>query len=42
MSEAALMRGLGQPQRISFGPKSVWTHDGFTVTVVAGRVTEVK
>lgn len=43
MSEAELVRGMGQPQkRISFGPKSVWTYDGFTVTVVAGRVSEVK
>jgi hypothetical protein len=43
MTEADLVRGMGQPQKkVSFGPKSVWTYDGFTVTLVGGKVTDIK
>jgi hypothetical protein len=43
MTEAELIRGLGSPQKkVSFGPKAVWTYDGFTVTLVGGKVTDIK
>lgn len=43
MTEAELVRALGQPQKkVTFGPKSIWTYEGFTITIVGGKVTDVK
>jgi len=43
MTEAEVVRALGQPQkRVTFGPKTIWTYEGFTVTIVGGKVTDVK
>ena len=36
-------RALGQSQKkVSFPPKSVWTYEAFTVTMVSGKVTDIK
>ena len=43
MAEADLIRVMGAPQKkVSFGPKSVWTYEGFTLTLVGGKVTDIK
>lgn len=43
MTEAELQRALGKPvKKVTFGAKSVWTYDAFTVTVVDGKVTDIK
>ena len=43
MTQAQVVRSLGEPQKkVAFGAKSLWTYDGFTVTFVDGKVTDVK
>jgi|CXWL01.1.fsa_nt_gi hypothetical protein len=43
MTEAELVSALGQPQKkVSFPPKAVWTYEAFTVTLVSGKVTNIK
>jgi hypothetical protein len=43
MTQAQVVRALGEPQKkVAFGPKVIWTYDGFTVTFVDGKVTDVK
>ncbi len=43
MTQAQVTRSLGEPQKkVAFGPKVIWTYDGFTVTFVDGKVTDVK
>ena len=43
MTEAQVVRALGEPQKkVAFGAKHIWTYDGFTVTFVGGKVTDVK
>lgn len=43
MTEAELVSALGQPQKkVSFAPKSVWTYEAFTVTLVSGKVTDIR
>lgn len=43
MTQAQVVRTLGEPQKkVAFGPKTIWTYDGFTVTFVDGKVTDVK
>jgi hypothetical protein len=43
MTQAQVVRSLGDPQKkVAFGAKTIWTYDGFTVTFVDGKVTDVK
>jgi hypothetical protein len=43
MSQPEVVRALGEPQKkVAFGAKTLWTYDGFTVTFVEGKVTDVK
>jgi PDZ domain len=43
MTQAQVVRSLGDPQKkVAFGAKTLWTYDGFTVTFVDGKVTDVK
>ena len=43
MTPAQVTRSLGEPQkRVTFGSKTIWTYDGFTVTFVEGKVSDVK
>ena len=43
MTPSQVVRSLGDPQKkVSFGSKNIWTYDGFTVTFVDGKVTDVK
>ncbi len=43
MTPAQVVRSLGEPQKkVAFGAKNIWTYDGFTVTFVDGKVTDVK
>jgi hypothetical protein len=43
MTEFQVVRALGEPQKkVAFGAKTLWTYDGFTVTFVGGKVTDVK
>jgi hypothetical protein len=43
MTQAQVVRSLGDPQKkVAFGAKNIWTYDGFTVTFVDGKVTDVK
>ena len=43
MTQAQVVRSLGEPQKkVAFGAKTIWTYDGFTVTFVDGKVTDVK
>jgi len=43
MTPSQVVRSLGDPQKkVAFGSKSIWTYDGFTVTFVDGKVTDVK
>jgi len=43
MTQAQVVRSLGEPQKkVAFGAKTLWTYDGFTVTFVDGKVTDVK
>ena len=43
MTQAQVVRALGEPQKkVAFGAKVIWTYDGFTVTFVDGKVTDVK
>jgi hypothetical protein len=43
MTPAQVVRSLGDPQKkVAFGAKTLWTYDGFTVTFVDGKVTDVK
>jgi hypothetical protein len=43
MTPAQVTRSLGEPQkRVTFGSKTIWTYDGFTVTFVDGKVSDVK
>jgi hypothetical protein len=43
MTQAQVTRSLGDPQKkVAFGAKTLWTYDGFTVTFVDGKVTDVK
>lgn len=43
MTPAQVVRSLGEPQKkVAFGTKNIWTYDGFTVTFVDGKVTDVK
>lgn len=43
MTEAQVVHSLGAPQKkVAFGAKTLWTYDGFTVTFVGGKVTDVK
>jgi hypothetical protein len=43
MTQAQVTRALGEPaKKVSFGAKTIWTYDGFTVTFVDGKVTDVK
>jgi hypothetical protein len=43
MTEAQVVKSLGAPQKkVAFGTKTLWTYDGFTVTFVGGKVTDVK
>lgn len=43
MTQAEVVRSLGEPQKkVAFGAKTLWTYDGFTVTFVDGKVTDVK
>ncbi len=43
MTAAQVVRSLGEPQKkVAFGAKTLWTYDGFTVTFVGGKVTDVK
>lgn len=43
MTHAQVVRSLGEPQKkVAFGAKTIWTYDGFTVTFVDGKVTDVK
>jgi len=43
MTQPEVVRALGDPQKkVAFGAKTLWTYDGFTVTFVDGKVTDVK
>ena len=43
MTQPQVTRALGEPQKkVTFGAKQIWTYDGFTVTFVDGKVTDVK
>jgi hypothetical protein len=43
MTASQVVRSLGEPQKkVAFGAKNIWTYDGFTVTFVDGKVTDVK
>jgi len=43
MTPAEVTRSLGEPQKkVSFGAKTIWTYDGFTVTFQDGKVSDVK
>jgi len=43
MTPSQVVRSLGEPQKkVAFGAKTLWTYDGFTVTFVDGKVTDVK
>jgi hypothetical protein len=43
MTPAQVVRSLGEPQKkVAFGAKNIWTYDGFTVTFVDGKVSDVK
>jgi hypothetical protein len=43
MTQAQVTRAIGDPQKkVTFGAKTIWTYDGFTVTFVDGKVTDVK
>ena len=43
MTQAQVTRAIGEPQKkVAFGAKTLWTYDGFTVTFVDGKVTDVK
>jgi PDZ domain-containing protein len=43
MTQVQVTRSLGEPQKkVAFGAKTLWTYDGFTVTFVDGKVTDVK
>ena len=43
MTESQVVKSLGAPQKkVAFGAKTLWTYDGFTVTFVGGKVTDVK
>ena len=43
MTQAQVVHSLGEPQKkVAFGAKTLWTYDGFTVTFVGGKVTDVK
>jgi PDZ domain-containing protein len=43
MTQAQVVRSLGEPvKKVAFGAKTIWTYDGFTVTFVDGKVTDVK
>lgn len=43
MTPAQVVRSLGEPQKkVAFGAKTLWTYEGFTVTFVGGKVTDVK
>ncbi len=43
MTQAQVTRAIGEPvKKVAFGAKTIWTYDGFTVTFVDGKVTDVK
>jgi membrane-associated protease RseP (regulator of RpoE activity) len=43
MTQAQVVSALGEPRKkVAFGAKTLWTYDGFTVTFVGGKVTDVK
>ena len=43
MTEAEVVRALGAPQKkVAFGAKTIWSYEGFTITMVNGKVTDVK
>ena len=43
MTQAQVQRAIGEPaKKVAFGAKTIWTYDGFTVTFVDGKVTDVK
>ena len=43
MTQAQVTRAIGEPaKKVAFGAKTIWTYDGFTVTFVGGKVTDVK
>jgi membrane-associated protease RseP (regulator of RpoE activity) len=43
MTQAQVVDALGEPKKkVAFGAKTLWTYDGFTVTFVGGKVTDVK
>jgi hypothetical protein len=43
MTPNQVVRSLGEPQKkVAFGAKNIWTYDGFTVTFVDGKVSDVK
>ena len=43
MTQAQVVRAIGEPaKKVAFGAKTIWTYDGFTVTFVDGKVTDVK
>jgi membrane-associated protease RseP (regulator of RpoE activity) len=42
MSESEVVRALGQPRkRVTLGPRTIWSYDGFSVTFVGGKVSDM-